>query len=57
MKPEIEIERNLKEATRLIESAQKYLATDQVGYSADEIDLACEKLMQAYAIAREFSDL
>jgi len=57
MKPEDQIKTYLEEALRLTESAMLYIARDDIGYAADEMDLACEKLMQAYAIAREYSDL
>ena len=57
MKPEDQIKTYLEEALRFVESAMLYTVRDDIGYAADEIDLACEKLMQAYAIAREYSDL
>jgi len=57
MKPEDQIKTYLEEAMRFIESAMLYTVRDDIGYAADEMDLACEKLMQAYAIAREYSDL
>lgn len=57
MKPEEKIKTYLEESLRLIESALIYTARDDIGYAADEIDLANEKIMQAYAIAREYSDL
>ena len=57
MKPEDQIKTYLEESMRFIESAMLYIAREDLGYAADEIDLACEKLMQAYAIAREYSDL
>ena len=57
MKPEDQIKTYLEEAMRFIESAILYTVRDDIGYAADEMDLACEKLMQAYAIAREYSDL
>ena len=57
MKPEDQIKTYLEEAMRFIESAMLYTVRDDMGYAADEMDLACEKLMQAYAIAREYSDL
>jgi DNA-binding phage protein len=57
MKPEEQIRAYLEEALRFAESALLYTARDEIGYAADEIDLANEKLMQAYAIAREYSDL
>jgi hypothetical protein len=57
MKPEEKIKTYLEESLRLIESALIYTVRDDIGYAADEIDLANEKLMQAYAIAREYSDL
>lgn len=58
MKPEEQIRTYLEDAIRFIESALLYIAhDDDIGYAADEIDLANEKLMQAYAIAREYSDL
>jgi ABC-type dipeptide/oligopeptide/nickel transport system ATPase subunit len=57
MKPEEKIKTYLEESIRLIESAMIYTARDQINYAADEIDLANEKIMQAYAIAREYSDL
>ena len=57
MKPEDHIKTYLEEAMRFIESAMLYTVRDDIGYAADEMDLACEKLMQAYAIAREYSDL
>jgi len=57
MKPEEKIKTYLEESIRLIESAMIYTANDQINYAADEIDLANEKIMQAYAIAREYSDL
>lgn len=57
MKPEDQIKAYLEESMRFIESAMLYMVRDDIGYAADEMDLACEKLMQAYAIAREYSDL
>ncbi len=57
MKPEDQIKTYLEEALRFTESAMLYTVRDDIGYAADEMDLACEKLMQAYAIAREYSDL
>ena len=57
MKPEDQIKTYLEESMRFIESAMLYTVRDDIGYAADEMDLACEKLMQAYAIAREYSDL
>lgn len=57
MKPEEKIKTYLEESIRLIESAMIYTVRDDIGFAADEIDLANEKLMQAYAIAREYSDL
>jgi len=57
MKPEDQIKTYLEEALRFTESAMLYIAREDLGYAADEIDLANEKLMQAYAIAREYSDL
>jgi DNA-binding phage protein len=57
MKPEEKIKTYLEESLRLIESALIYTVRDDIAYAADEIDLANEKLMQAYAIAREYSDL
>jgi len=57
MKPEEKIKTYLEESLQLIESALIYTVRDDIGYAADEIDLANEKLMQAYAIAREYSDL
>jgi hypothetical protein len=57
MKPEDKIKTYLEESMRFIESAMIYMTHDDIGYAADEIDLANEKLMQAYAIAREYSDL
>ena len=57
MKPEDQIKTYLEEAMRFVESAMLYTVRDDIGYAADEMDLACEKLMQAYAIAREYSDL
>jgi len=57
MKPEDQIKTYLEESMRFIESAMLYMVRDDIGYAADEMDLACEKLMQAYAIAREYSDL
>jgi hypothetical protein len=57
MKPEEKIKAHLEESIRLSESALLYMARDQFEYAADEIDLANERLMQAYAIAREYSDL
>ena len=57
MKPEEKIKTYLEESLRLIESALIYTVRDQINYAADEIDLANEKIMQAYAIAREYSDL
>jgi hypothetical protein len=57
MKPEDQIKTYLEEALRFVESAMLYTVRDDIGYAADEMDLACEKLMQAYAIAREYSDL
>lgn len=57
MKPEDQIKTYLEEALRFTESAMIYMNRDDIGYAADEMDLACEKLMQAYAIAREYSDL
>ncbi len=57
MKPEGQIKAYLEESMRFIESAMLYMVRDDIGYAADEIDLANEKLMQAYAIAREYSDL
>lgn len=57
MKPEDQIKTYLEEAMRFIESAMLYTVRDDIGYAADEMDMACEKLMQAYAIAREYSDL
>jgi len=57
MKPEDQLKTYLEESMRFIESAMIYMTHDDIGYAADEIDLANEKLMQAYAIAREYSDL
>ena len=57
MKPEEKIKTYLEESIRLIESAMLYTVRDQINYAADEIDLANEKIMQAYAIDREYSDL
>lgn len=57
MKQEDQIKTYLEESMRFIESAMIYTVRDDIEYAADEMDLACEKLMQAYAIAREYSDL
>ena len=57
MKPEDQIKTYLEESMRFIESAMIYTVRDDIEYAADEIDLACEKLMQAYAIAREYSNI
>ena len=57
MKPEEKIKSYLEESIRIIESALIYTVRDQINYAADEIDLANERIMQAYAIAREYSDL
>jgi hypothetical protein len=57
MSPEEKIQTHLEDSIRFIESAMIYTVRNQVNYAADEIDLANERLMQAYAIAREYSDL
>lgn len=57
MKPEDQIKTCLEESIRFIESAMIYTSREDIGYAADEIDAATDRLMQAYAIAREYSDL
>ena len=57
MKPEEQIKTYLEESIRFIESAMIYTAHDDIGCAAEEIDAATDRLMQAYAIAREYSDL
>lgn len=48
------IKARLKQASEQIERALKYIDTNEVGYAAEEVDLATEELMSAYAIAREY---
>ena len=56
MKQEEQIKAYLEESIRFIESAMIYIAREDIGYAADEIDAATDRLMQAYAIAREYSE-
>ena len=57
MKPEEKIKTHLADAMQMVERAMLHMTRDDIEYAAEEIDSACERLMKAYAIAREYSDL